>query len=161
MPINSLVSLAQSLIQMQRNATALVLYRRDNPGYLYLKEHTPHITAQLDEYTLQWTLLPKAVVFNEQILREMVRIYRSNLENYGLPELPQGVTKEQYLNIVNRLYNFLEAEVAPILSKMPKIEEVKDDATGEFTGDDFDEDAGEDAGEGQPEVADSQESASN
>lgn len=147
----SLIAIAQSILQIERNATVLALYRRDNPGYLYLKKYAPHITSQLDEYTLNWTLIPKAVVFSEDSLHELVGVYRSNLE-YRLPDLPQGVTEEQYLKMMNRLYDFLEDEVAPYLAKMPISEEVKEDATEELTGYDLNEDSGEDEREGSGEA---------
>lgn len=162
MPSNSLISLAKTLLQIQQNATALTIYRRDTPGYLYLKEYAPHIASQLDEYTLNWTLIPKAMVFNEEMLHQMVGVYRSNLE-YGIsPELPKEVTKEQYLSMVTRLYDFLENEVAPYLAKMPKPEveeEVDADVAKELEGYDINGDVGEDGGEDSKEAPDNKESS--
>lgn len=140
MSTNTLISIAQSLAHMEHNARILALYRTDTPGTEYLKTYAPHLMSQLDEYTMNWVLVPKAILFNEDSLHNFIEIYRSNME-YALPELPPEVSKEDYQALMKRLFDFLETEVAPVIAKMPVEEVEKEDVADEFTEPDFGGDA--------------------
>lgn len=154
--VASLLQTAKAIMQMERNARVLALNRTDNPGTEYLKTYAPHIMSQLDEYTLDWVLLPKAVVYSEDNLHSMVKIYRDLLD-YDVPTLPKEVTREEYKALANRLYDFLENEVAPVLANMPpldiNVEEVDlEDVAKNFEESDFGDNAGEGSGEASAET---------
>lgn len=151
MAVASLLQTAKAIMQMEQNARVLTLYRTDNPGTEYLRAHAPHIMSQLEEYTLNWTLIPKAVVYNESNIHAMVPVYR-DLLSVSTPELPKEVTVEEYKAIANRLYDFLENEVALVLANMP-IPETETEVNLEDVAEGFEEsDIGDYAGESSGEA---------
>ena len=113
---------------MQMSAQALVLHRKDNEGTLFLSKKYPHILAELEDLTLDWTLVPKMLVRSAKMLKTQVPIYRENLE-LGIPALPDGVTPQQYKEMMGRILDYLEKEVCPLLEKMPVEERLTVDIT--------------------------------
>lgn len=113
---------------MQMSAQALVLHRKDNEGTLFLEKKYPHIIAELEDLTLDWILIPKMLVRSAEMLKALVPIYRENLE-LGIPALPDGVTPQQYKEIMNKVLDYLEDTVCPLLEKMPVETKQKVDIT--------------------------------
>lgn len=127
------IALAKMVLEMQymqMSVQALVLHRKDNEGTLFLEKKYPHIIAELEDLTLDWILIPKMLVRSAEMLKVLVPIYRENLE-LGVPALPDGVTPQQYKEIMNKVLDYLEDTVCPLLEKMP----VEDRRTVDITED--------------------------
>lgn len=115
------IALAKMVLEMQymqMSVQTLILHRKDNEGILFLEKKYPHIIAELEDLTLDWTLIPKMFVRSADMLKAQVPICRENLE-LGVPALPDGVTPQQYREMVERILDYLEKEVCPLLEKMP------------------------------------------
>ena len=115
------VTLAKLMLEMrytQMSVTALMLHRRENYGSQYLSKKFPHILAELEDLTLDWTLVPKVVVSSPKMLTTQVKTYRENL-SMALPDLPPQVTPIQYRKMMEKILSYLENKVLPILEKMP------------------------------------------
>lgn len=127
------IALAKMVLEMQymqMSVQALILHRKDNEGTLFLEKKYPHIIAELEDLTLDWILVPKMLVRSAEMLKALVPIYRENLE-LGIPALPDGVTPQQYKEMMERILDYLEKEVCPLLEKMP----VEDRRTVDITED--------------------------
>lgn len=103
-----------------KSAETLALYRQDNHGSKYLASRYPHILAMADDLTLGWTLVPKTIIRNAAILKQSIDTYRTNLQCKLYPKLPEGVTIDQYLNMMVKALDFFEAQVLPLMVEMPE-----------------------------------------
>lgn len=158
----SLFSFAHAVYERDLALTALALHHVDNPGTEYLKQYAPHLLAQLEDYTMNWLLVPKAIVYNEEALNHLIAVYQENLETGECPYVSKKMTAEQISIAYDRLFKFLKTEVAPILAKMPKQERSeKEDVAEEFIEEDFNDDAEGVEGEESTETSDNKESAQN
>lgn len=127
------IALAKMVLEMQymqMSVQALVLHRKDNEGTLFLEKKYPHIIAELEDLTLDWILIPKMFVRSDDMLKAQVPICRENLE-LGVPALPDGVTPQQYKEIMNKVLDYLEDTVCPLLEKMPAETKQKVDITND------------------------------
>lgn len=127
------IALAKMVLEMQymqMSVQALILHRKDNEGTLFLEKKYPHIIAELEDLTLDWILVPKMLVRSAEMLKALVPIYRENLE-LGIPALPDGVAPQQYKEIMERILDYLEKEVCPLLEKMPVETKQKVDITND------------------------------
>lgn len=114
---DSLLSVVLGTKNFVDSLTLITEYKKDNPGSEWLSSNFPHIMSQLDSLTLGWTLIPKAVVRNVSVLKDMVSNYRTNLE-YGTPGSNanySGALRHRY----DELLSFLEEKVLPAIQKMP------------------------------------------
>ena len=162
---SSLISLAKDIMRVEQGTQLLALYKKDNKGYLYLKEFAPHLVSQLDSLTMEWTMVPKLFVMDLASLESMLDTYRENLKyselTPNLVPLPKGVDFPLFKKKMETLLEFLENEVKPVLQNMPiDAEEVEDDVATEFIEDDFTGDESGDGGEGAEETGNTEESAS-
>lgn len=125
-------------------ATSEELFKMDNKGSIWLRSNFPHLMSQLDALTQGWSLIPKAILRNAEILKQMVESYRKNL-NYGLSD---DVPKSEWWvwqSKFEELLSFLETTVYAELQKMPDDrKEVETDAFAEAFAED---DSGADGGE--------------
>lgn len=117
-------------------------YRQDNIGSIWLRDNFPHLMSQLDDMTQNWSLLPKTIVRNADILTQMVATYRSNM-NCAVPDDIQQEEQIAWKQQVESVLTFLEGSVLKALQHMPNPvkEEDKTDAFAEaFAEDDIDTD---------------------
>ena len=139
------------------SATALALYRKDNPGYLHVAQTYPHLVSQMDDLTLGWTILPKAIIGSADGFKRYYDVYTSNLESGFYPSLPEEVTPEEYKEIILKALDYAKQNILPLLEKLQHNkqvlvgnllpEEVKNLGIAEPSEEDFsEEDAG---GEGE------------
>lgn len=118
-------------------------YQQDNVGSKWLSENFPHIISQLNSMTLGWTLVPKAIVRNSDVLTSMLAAYKGNLQYDTSSE--SMMLHHNY----EELISFLEVTVLPALRNMPDDrKETEMDAFAEaFAEDDIRADGGEPSGE--------------
>lgn len=150
-------SLALAAREIMMSATALALYRKGNPGYRYIAQTYPHLITQIDDLTLGWTILPKAILVSAEVFRQYYDVYTSNLESGFYPNLPEDLPPEEYKGMILKALDYVKNNILPLLEKMPHEqdglsgnllpEEVKNLGITEPSEEDFsEEDAG---GEGE------------
>lgn len=137
---DSLLSVVLDTKNFVDSLTLITEYKKDNPGSEWLGSNFPHIMSQLDSLTLGWTLIPKAVVRNVSVLKDMVSNYRTNLE-YGTPGSNANYS-DALRHRYEELLSFLEEKVLPVMQRMTDDrKETETDAFAEaFAEDDIDTD---------------------
>lgn len=129
------------------------IYAKDNAGSIWLKANYPHLMSQLDAMTQQWTLLPKAIVRNAAMLKQLAESYRDNLK-YGSPIEGTNEQQQRLMRSIEELLTFLETKVYPALQHMPEDrKEVETDAFAEaFAENDIERDESEEYSEAEGET---------
>lgn len=95
----------------------LSTYKQDNPGSEWLAANFPHLMSQLDSLTLGWTLVPKSIVRNADVLTNMVAVYKTNMQ-YGVSAVTPSESAMLH-HSYEELLSFLEESVLPAIQKMP------------------------------------------
>jgi len=116
-------SLALAAREIMMSATALALYRRDNPGYRYIAQTYPHLITQIDDLTLGWTILPKAILVSAEVFRRYYDVYTSNLESGFYPNLPEDLPPEEYKGMILKALDYVKNNILPLLEKMPHVQD--------------------------------------
>lgn len=140
---NSLLGALLSTSDFADSLSLIAMYQQDNPGYEWLGKNFPHLISQLDSLTLGWTLVPKAIVRNADVLTNMVDAYKTNLQ-YGVESIGESESAMLH-HSYEELLSFLEVSVLPAIQKMPDDrKETEPDAFAEaFAEDDIGADGGE------------------
>ena len=134
----SLLGAVLSTSDFADSLSLIAMYQQDNPGYEWLGKNFPHLISQLDSLTLGWTLVPKAIVRNADVLTNMVDAYKTNLQ-YGVESIGESESAMLH-HSYEELLSFLEVSVLPAIQKMPDDRKVVEtDAFAEAFAEDYPE----------------------
>ena len=99
--------------------TRLLSFQQPNDGYTALRMSHPHIIAELEQYTLSWTLAGKYILINKAVLADYIsntkELLMFDIIKQAPIYLPSTMTLTDYIQHMRRFLQFLEANVMPLV----------------------------------------------